>query len=87
MSNRSMFICRSFIDYIQDILYFRKDQISWKTAEFCKRNVNATRTTYNHIKYEIKHMVASFRAFKEDVRFNIGMRKKKISNKYSKTDV
>jgi len=79
-----MFNINSLKEYIIDILYMRKDPLSFKTAEFVKRNFNRIRSTLSHILYELRKVKNGFGKLKNDILYVLGLKTKTIGTKYSK---
>ena len=65
------FVQASTREYIWDLVYFRKKEVAWKTAEFVKRNYNVVKYTLQHILYELRKMKESMRQFNRDVKFAV----------------
>ena len=84
MGAKIMFNINSLKEYIVDILLMRKDPLSFKTAEFCKRNFNRVRSTLSHILYELRKVKNGFGKLKNDVLFVLGLKTKTIGTKYTK---
>jgi hypothetical protein len=83
MRLRITFIRETFVDYLKDILFWRVDAFSFKTAEFVKRNFNKLRSTLSHLMYELRKVKLGFVRLKQDMLFYLGLKKKKINLKYS----
>lgn len=81
---RLIFINRSFLEYIQDIVFWRVDPFCFKTAEFTKRNFNRLRSGFGHLVYEIKKVKNGFVNLKNDVKIALGIQTKNINYKYQK---
>ena len=60
--------------YIKDIAFWRTDAISYKTAEFVKRNYNWIKNMIGHLIIEVRHVIHGFKKFKNDVKFALGIR-------------
>lgn len=84
MGAKLAFNVNSLKEYILDILYMRKDPLSFKTAEFCKRNFNRIRSTLSHILYELRKVKNGFGKLKNDILFVLGVKTKTVQSKYSK---
>ena len=70
------FIVNSFIEYIQDILFWRVDPFIFKTAEFSKRNFNRVRSMLAHLIYELRKIKKGFVKLKDDCLYVLGKKKK-----------
>jgi LETM1 and EF-hand domain-containing protein 1 len=79
---RSVFYWESLCEYLMDILTWRTDAFSFKTAEFCKRNFNKVRSMLSHLLYEIRKVKQGFGRLKKDILFYFGIQKKNIKFKY-----
>lgn len=71
-SYRLQFAATNFQIYCGDIIFWRKDAIAYKTAEFVKRNSSRIWNTLCHIWIELKHVAHGFRDLKNDVKYAIG---------------
>ena len=86
MYHRSIFTSSCFVEYLQDIINWRVEPISIKTAEFFKRNNNRVKTTYNHALYEARKLKLGFQKLYADIMFAFGVNKRKFNYKYNKVD-
>lgn len=87
MFKRTLFTSQCFVEYIQDILYWRVEPISIKTAEFFKRGYNRFKTTYNHAIYEMRKIKEGFKKLWADIMFAFGVNRRKFNYKYNKVDI
>jgi hypothetical protein len=81
---RLKFVSTSFLEYLQDIFFWRVDPLVFKTAEFYKRNFNKARMTLSHIIYELKKVKRGFINLKNDCLYVLGLRKKQANLKYKR---
>ena len=82
--SRLIFMNKSILEYIQDIMFWRMDPICYKTAEFTKRNFNRIRSGLGHLIYEIRKVKMGFVNLKNDVKLALGIQSKNIPLKYQK---
>lgn len=73
-----------FYDYVKDILYWRVDLFSYKTAYFCKRTSHKIGHTLHHIWDELKKVGWGFKRLNEDLKFALRLQKRRIDYKYDK---
>ena len=69
-----------------DIIKWRTDPLSFKTAEFVKRNFNKIRSALAHLVYEMKKVKRGFSRLIQDVKYALGVGKKTINYKYRKEE-
>mmetsp|Transcript_22003 Transcript_22003/g.34159 ORF Transcript_22003/g.34159 Transcript_22003/m.34159 type:complete len:292 (+) Transcript_22003:289-1164(+) len=79
---RLSFLQNSAVEYGKDIWGLRYDAVAYKTAEFYKRNFNRIRVTMSHVAYEARKIKQGFISLKNDVKYYMGVEKKKINTKY-----
>ena len=60
--------------------------MSFKTAEFVKRNFNRVRSALAHLVYELKKVKLGFSNLTKDVKYALGVGKKTINYKYHKEE-
>ena len=69
-----------------DIIKWRTDPLSFKTAEFVKRNFNKTRSALAHLMYELRKVKRGFSNLTKDVKYALGVGKRKIDYKYQRDE-
>ena len=82
LKSRLVFMSETFIEYLKDILFWRVDAFSFKTAEFIKRNFNRVRSALGHLLYELRKVKNGFSRLKKDILYYFGIKKKNINYKY-----
>ena len=61
------FAVERFFVYLQDIIFFRRDPVVFKTTQFIGRNVRRTINVLKHIWHELKHVGHGFKKLGKDV--------------------